>query len=118
MVTFRVTLEVGDPAGQRFEALEALVDTGSTYIVLPATMLRHLGVQPHRTSKFELADGSLRQWQIGRTWVRLDGKTEMTLVVFGEEGVEPILGAVTLEEFLLEPDPIRQRLNAVPGLLM
>ena len=41
----------------------------------------------------------------------------MTLVVFGEDGVDPLLGAVTLEEFLLAPDPIRQRLIPIPGLL-
>jgi hypothetical protein len=55
---------------------------------------------------------------MGRTWVRIDGNEEMTLVVFGEDDAQPLLGAVTLEEFLLAPDPIRQRLVPVNGLLM
>ena len=40
-----------------------------------------------------------------------------TLVVFGEEGMDPIFGAVTLEEFLLAVDPVHQRLTPVNALL-
>ena len=132
MGTFSVTLEVGNWSGDAYRAIEALVDTGATYTLLPSSMLRELGVGPHRTSVFELADGSQHERQIGRTWVRLDGKQEMTLVVFGEEetvgaglapardahGFDAILGAVTLEEFLLAPDPVRKALVPVLGLLM
>jgi predicted aspartyl protease len=118
MGTFRVQFEVGDQQRQRFESVEALGDTGATYTVLPASLLRELGVQPHRRSTFELADGTRRDWEMGRTWVRIDGNEELTLVVFGEDDVQPLLGAVTLEEFLLAPDPIRQRLVSVTGLLM
>ena len=118
MGTFRVQIDIGDPEAERFESLDVLVDTGSTYTVVPASVLRRLGVRAHRRSTLELADGSRKEWEMGRTWVRLDSKQEMTLVVFGEEGVEPILGAVTLEEFLLAPDPSRRRLVPVPGLLM
>ena len=118
MGTFSVSLEVGDQAGNQYRTVEALVDTGATYTVLPASVLRELGVVPHRTSVFELADGSQHEWQMGRTWVRLQDKLEMTLVVFGEEDISPLLGAVTLEEFLLAPDPIRKTLMSVPGLLM
>jgi predicted aspartyl protease len=118
MGTFNVEIHVGDQRGERFEVIETLVDTGSTYTILPASLLGRLGVVPHRTSVFELADGSQREWPIGQTWVRLDGNQEMTLVVFGEDGVQPLLGAVTLEEFLLAPDPVRRRLVPVHGLAM
>jgi hypothetical protein len=85
---------------------------------LPATVLRRLGVEPHRTSVFELADGTRREWPMGRTWLRLDGRQELSLVVFGDDETEAILGAVALEEFLLAPDPIRHRLVPVAGLMM
>jgi len=38
-------------------------------------------------------------------------------VVFGDEGVEALLGAATLETFSLAMDPVRRRLVPVPGLL-
>jgi hypothetical protein len=58
------------------------------------------------------------QWQMGRTRLRIGDQMEMSLVVFGEDNVEPLLGAVTLEELLLAPDPIRQRLVPVSALMM
>jgi predicted aspartyl protease len=116
--TFKVPIEIGNQEGQLFERFEALVDTGSTYTVIPASVLNRLNVRPHRRSVFELADGSRREWDMARTWVKLDGQLEQTLVVFGAETDELILGAVTLEEFLLAPDPVRGRLMPVPALLM
>ena len=47
--------------------------------------------------------------------IRLGAQEEYSLVVFGEDA---LLGAVTLEEFLLAPDPAAQRLVPVPGLIM
>ena len=57
MGTFRVRVEVGDPAGERYEAVEAVVDSGATYTALPATLLRGFGVVPHARATFVLADG-------------------------------------------------------------
>jgi predicted aspartyl protease len=47
---------------------------------------------------------------------RLDGQAGTTLVVFGEEGSQPLLGAYTLEGCGLAPDPVNRRLIHVPGL--
>jgi hypothetical protein len=55
---------------------------------------------------------------MGRTWLKLDGPSEITLVLFGEDDAEPLLGAGRLEEFLLAPDPVRRRLVPVHGLMM
>ena len=117
MGAFRVEIEVGDREGQRFERLQALVDTGATYTWIPRSVLERLGVQPAEERPFVLADG--RQAFYGMTWtmVRLDGKTLPTLVVFGEEGTESLLGVVTLEEFGLGVDAVNQRLIPTPGLL-
>jgi predicted aspartyl protease len=62
-----------------------------------------------------LATGETVVRDIGRTWVRIDGRMEMTIVVFGDDGAPPLLGAVTLEEFGLGVDPVG--LVPVPGLL-
>jgi len=39
------------------------------------------------------------------------------IVIFGEPGSEPLLGAFTLEGFRLAADPVNRRLVPVPGLL-
>jgi hypothetical protein len=78
-------------------------------------MLEGLGVVPHARAPFVIADGSRVELEIGRAWIRIDGQEELSRVVFGETA---LLGAVTLEEFLLAPDPIGRRLVPVEGLLM
>jgi len=118
MGTFRVEIEIGDPEGGRFEKALALVDTGSTYTVAPRPFLVALGVRPHTRDVFELGDGRRVEMDIGRTWVRVNGRSEPTLVVFGSEGSDFLLGAYTLEGLRLAPDPVGQRLVPVPGLLV
>lgn len=118
MGVFTVAIEVGDPRGERFEPIEALVDTGASYSTFPAPLLQRLGVTAHRRRPFLLADGRRVERDIGRTWLRIDGQTEMTIVVFGDEDTQCLLGAVTLEEFGLGVDPIGQRLIPVAGYLM
>ena len=118
MGTFRVSLEIGDPAGRHYETVEALVDTGAMYTTVPAPLLEHLGVVPHVLDTFILADGRRVDRDIGRTWVRVDGRVELTLVVFGEPESPSLLGAYTLEGLRLAADPVGRRLIPVPGLLL
>jgi len=80
--------------------------------------LRRQGVVPHTVAPFQLADGRQIDREVGHTWVRVDGREVITLVVFGDEGLEPLLGAYTLEGLLLAPDPVGRRLIPVPGRLM
>jgi clan AA aspartic protease len=116
--TFHATIEIGDPQGERYEALEALVDTGSTYTWAPRDLLQQLGVQPIGRREFETADGRVIERDVAQTWVRYDGRAHITFVVFGDEGSSPLLGAYTLEGFGLAPDPVRRRLVPVRGLAM
>ena len=49
--------------------------------------------------------------------VRIDGRVQPTIAVFGEPGSEPLLGVFTLEGFRLAADPVNRRLVPVPALL-
>jgi aspartyl protease family protein len=115
--TFRVPIEVGDPEGNRWERVEALVDTGASYTLLPRPVLERLGVSGAFRHPFVLENGRQLEYEVAETRVQLDGQTRVTLVIFGEEGAEPLLGAYTLEGFGLAPDPVGRRLIPVPGLL-
>ncbi|MFQ5878678.1 MAG: retroviral-like aspartic protease family protein [Dehalococcoidia bacterium] len=117
MGAFRVTIEIGDVRGQHFEPVAALVDTGATYTWMPRSILEGLGHAPEEEWDFILADG--RRVFYGVAWmpVRLDGRTRSTLVVFGDEGTEPLLGVFTLEGFRLGVDAVNQRLVHTPALL-
>jgi len=116
--TFSVPMEVGTLDGQSYETIEALVDTGASYTVAPASLLNRLGITPREHIEFELADGRIIELGIGEARVRIDGRDAVTLVVFGEEGVSPLLGAYTLEGVRLAVDPLRQLLVPTRALLM
>lgn len=111
-------MEVGDPQGGNFEAVDALVDTGASYSMLPASLLRRLGVAPHGQRPFLLADGRRVTREIGQTRIRIEDQTLMTVVVFGDEDTQCLLGAVTREEFGLGIDPVARKRMPVPGYLM
>lgn len=118
MGTFRVTFEVGDPTGTQYEPIEALVDTGASYTMVPAPILERLGVRRDWTETFELADGRTIDLDFGEAPVRVAGRTVTTLVVFSDPGSQPLLGAYTLEGVRLAADPVHQRLVPVPRLLL
>ena len=118
MGTFAVALGVGDPQGRRYEEVEAMVDSGAAYTVLPASILESLGVKPHDTRGFVLADGHRVERGFGRTWLSLDGRQEVSPVAFWPEDSLPLLGAVTLEIFGLCIDPVNGRLVPVDAFML
>lgn len=118
MGVFSVLIEIGDPEGQHFESVEALVDTGATFTLVPGSTLSALGVRPSDSGLFELADGSTTSFDVGETRVRVNGKEVSTAVVFGDERMSPLLGAYTLERLRLGVDPAGKRLIEVPWRLM
>jgi aspartyl protease family protein len=118
MSVFTTEIEVGDSEARTFERVDALVDTGASYTLLPGSMLRSLGIEPHTGGRFLTAEGKVIERELGRAWVRIDGRSEMTIVIFGDEDARPLLGAVTLEEFGLGVDPLGHRLIPVPGYLV
>ena len=117
MGTFNVEIEVGDPDGKWFERINALANSRTPYAVLPSVLLADLGVKPHRTMTFKLADGSRIERGFAQTWVRVNGAEGIAPVVFGDDGAVPTIGHVTLAAIRLEIDeangrivPIRARL--------
>lgn len=118
MSTFRYPIAIGSPDGSRFEEIEALVDTGSTYTWVARPVLERLGVLPSFSMEFETADGRVIRREAGETQIRVNGTTRTRIVVFGDEGIVPLMGAETLEGFGLAPDPVNHRLIPVRGLLM
>ena len=108
MGTFQVAFEIGDATGSRFERMDALVNTGATYPVVPKDTLESLGYKPIELRPFALADGRVVEYDVGVVTLRFNGTTMPVPRVFGDEGSEPLLGALALEVFLLAVDPVNQ----------
>ena len=100
---------VAKPAARR--DVELLVDTGALYSMVPAAVLREIGVEPYETMDFELADGTVMKREVGEVRFRLNGRRAVSVVIFGQEKDASVLGVVTLEVMGLEVDPVRKQLR-------
>jgi predicted aspartyl protease len=116
MGTFSVPIEVGSADRSTWREVSVLVDTGSTFTWLPGELLRELGHAPESQESFNLGDGRVTQADIGSVPVRINGKVHSTICAFATAEEQAVLGAVTLQEFLLAPDPVNHRLVPVVGL--
>lgn len=108
---------VANPAKPRRSArLRFLVDSGALYSVVPASVLRRLGIKPGKTKRFILADGTEIRRSLGQALFRLDGEEAASPVIFGEEGDSLLLGSVSLEALGFFLDPLKRELRPVPML--
>lgn len=114
MGTFECRVQLEGMDGQGPVELEAMVDTGAAYSMVPASILRDLGVQPIRKVNLEWADGRQAWLDMGEARATIDGESVVTLVVFAEGGTQPLLGAYTLEGLGLAADPVNAQLIPMP----
>jgi large subunit ribosomal protein L1 len=116
--TFKSTFEVGSPDSSRFQMVEALVDTGAIFSRVPGSVLESLGHKRSGRASFELGDGSVVDWHVTDVPVRIGDEVNVTACIWGPEDAVPVLGAMTLERFLLMVDPTRQQLVPIKGPFM
>jgi len=104
-----LTVRVRNPRDpRRYSDVEMLVDSGALYAVLPAPLLRRLGIRP--------ADGSHVVGETGTAIFELDGRRRGSPVIFGRRGDASLMGALTLEALGLMLDPLKRRLRPLPLL--
>ena len=118
MGTFTRPLRITGMDSRRSLDVEATVDTGAMYTMLPARTLRELGVEPIGSRTFLIADGSSVAMEVGEARATIDGESVMTIVAFGEDNAPPVLGAYTLEGLGLAVDPVKQRLVPVRLIML
>lgn len=117
MGTFYFPVTLRHPEAGRQADLKLLVDTGATYTWLPEEILEGLGLQPSLTRRVKLAEGQVMARGAAIVLITIAEETLPTLCLFGTRGSEPLLGAVTLEEFGLGVDPVGRTLIPVVGHL-
>ena len=110
MGTFEWPLRIAGSSSERSVEIEATVDTGAFYTMVPARLLREIGVERSDKRRMRLADGRVVDADIGEARVTVNGKSVTTQVVFGEDDAPSLLGAYTLEGLALAVDPVDQRL--------
>jgi clan AA aspartic protease len=95
-----------------------LVDTGAIDSVAPASELIKIGINPIDKKAYELADGSLVEFEIGLVEITLMNETTAGRVLFGPDDVEPILGVTALESVGVVVDPASGTLRRLPAIYL
>ena len=93
-----------------------LVDTGAIHCLAPASELKKAGIEVEGKDSYELANGELIEYNYGYARVSFMGSETVTQVIFGPEDVEPILGAVALENVGIAVDPKTRSLKRMPAI--
>lgn len=111
-----VTVTIRNPAdlGNSWEGL-FLVDTGAIDCLVPREHLESIGLTPKAQRIYELADGSEIKMDITTADIEFMGDLVGGTIIFGDPGVEPILGVTALESVGIEVDPQNQRLKRLPA---
>jgi predicted aspartyl protease len=113
-----IQASVANPAKPRRKVrLKFLVDSGVMYSVVPAAVLRRLGIKPAKTKSFLLADGTEIKRSLGEALFRINGDEGTSPVIFGEEDDSILLGSVSLEVLGFMLDPFKRQLRPLPMLL-
>jgi clan AA aspartic protease len=94
--------------------VEFTVDSGAGYSLVPRKILHSLGIEPHTTKRFYLANGESIVREMGIAVFEYAGERTAATVIFGEEGDAALVGATTLEGFGFVLDPFRRELRPMP----
>lgn len=113
-----IAARIANPAHpRRMARVRLLVDSGAVYSLAPSSVLRKLGIRPHSSRTFLLADGTEITREIGDAIFVIDGQRGASPVIFGEEDDAALLGSVSLESLGLILDPMKRVLRPLPMVL-
>ena len=113
----KVTTKLSNPAApeQSYEAL-FLVETGATDCLAPAEELWKIGVAEIGKTAYELADGQVKEYGYGLVQIEFMGEITAGRVIFGDPGIEPLLGVTALESVGIMVDLANKTLKRLPAI--
>ena len=110
MGVFNWPIRLDSMDGDHSLEIEAMVDTGASYTIVPANRLKELRVSPTDKITLVLADGRPAEYDMGEAVATINGRSIPTIVVFGEDNARALLGAYTLEGLRLAVAPTNSKL--------
>jgi clan AA aspartic protease len=90
---------------------ELLVDSGAILSIVPANLLKRLGIRPISRQTFSVVGGRTITRDVGVAIFQIDGRRSGSDVIFGTKSDPSLLGVVTLESLGLQLDPVKRTLR-------
>ncbi len=111
MGVFETTVSIGNIEGGDRAEMVAMVDTGASDSMFPASLLEYLHVHPRAQVDYVLADGSEVTYGRGQAHVTIDDRDGICPVIFGPEGDDNcLIGATTLQILMFTVDSVNETL--------
>ena len=98
--------------------MTSILATGATYSWVPEEFLKRLGIKPLDVRPLKIASGKVIKRKLGVALATIRDKTMPTPILFGDQGSEVLLGAITLEELGLTVDPLHRTLVPATAYLL
>ena len=95
-----------------------MVDTRASRTVIPRDVVDALGLSAGKRQPFTLADGTQIMRDLAWVGIEHGGDSVHSLVILGEPGDSPILGAITLEDLVPQVDPVARVLRPAEQYLL
>jgi predicted aspartyl protease len=108
---------VTGPRGKRATP-KFLVDSGTTYTLLPRKLWRAIGMKPIDSATCVFADGAVVKMKVSECRIVLPQGERSTPMLLGERGGEALLGVVTIGILGLILNPYTRKLHPMRMLLM
>jgi clan AA aspartic protease len=93
-----------------------LVDSGATDSLAPGAELQKIGIEVVGKMAYELANGSIAEYEYGLAEISFMNEITAGRVIFGPDDVEPILGVTALESVGIPIDPTNRTLKKLPEI--
>ncbi len=93
-----------------------LVGTGAIDSLAPRRNLEAIGLKPTGRRVYATADGREVEMDVALGELEIMGELSGGVIVFGDEGAEPLLGVTALESAGIEVDPRNQKLKRLPAV--
>ncbi len=112
---FNVSLGKLDESQVRTAEVDAVVDTGATYLCLPPLVIEQLGLLYSHTRDVKTANGSVQRRVFKGADVTIQGRNEEMSVMENDESTPPLIGYVVLETLDFVVDPKAKQLIPNPA---
>ena len=117
---FKVHVKVSNPSKPELYFEEDFwVDTRAMYTFIPENRMKEIGVDPTSSREVILADGRRDRRLLGEALITIPVLNESLTnqIMFGPSNSLYLLGAMSLEAFAVEPDPLGKRLKPIAAII-
>lgn len=103
--TVKASEEIIPESSIRKVELEAIVDTGATYVCIGRKDIENLGLQFHKIVRIKTANGDVKRRLFKGAEVELKGRSFEMEILENDDNTPPLIGYLLLEalDFVIDP---------------